>query len=353
MATLVGVALSSKDPLAVQASTAPVHPARVVSAPAPVVKRLPTGEAFIDISVLTYNVKGLPWPLRLDLPDRDPDTAMAKIGRHLDTLRADGKAPDIVLIQEGFPQAASQIGQRGNYPFAARGPSRADGDAAAEAQAYTALAADADWTRGEGQGPLLDSGLHAFSNYPLTVRASRAFGRHVCAGFDCLAAKGVLVFTVDIPGVPEPVTVFTLHMNANGASGVPEPRALAAHSLQMDRFAEVLQNTADPALPLIFGGDFNVKAAGSRQAYADRRLADAGLRAVHVNCKAPSCDPGYPAAATAHWLAPRDVQGFRDGARIQVVPLSSGEMFTGPDSGGELSDHAGYLVRYRLIWRAP
>lgn len=349
---LVCAVASTKDPMAVQASTPPLH-AVSVSAPAPLVRRAPKGEMFVDVSVLTYNVKGLPWPLRMDLPDPDPDAAMVKIGKHLDALRAAGNAPDIVLIQEGFTDTATDIGRWGNYRFAAHGPTRADANDTTMAAADTILAAGADWTRGESQGPVLNSGLHAFSDYPLTVRASRAFGRYVCAGFDCLAAKGVLVLGVDIPGVPEPVTVLTLHMNANGASGVPEPRALAAHRLQIDRFADVLQSAADPALPLIFGGDFNVKAAHARQNYADARLTPARLTAVHLSCKAPACVPGYPTRENAHWLEPRDIQGYRGGARIQVTPLSSEEMFAGPASGGQLSDHAGYLVRYRLSWVAP
>ena len=352
LVALVCAVASTKDPLAVQASTPPVQ-AVSVSAPAPLIRRAPTGEAYTDISVLTYNVKGLPWPLRMDLPDPDPDAAMAKIGKHLDALRNAGKAPDIVLIQEGFPDTATDIGRLGNYRFAAHGPTRADANDATSTPADAILAAGADWTRGESQGPILNSGLHAFSDYPLTVRASRAFGRHVCAGYDCLAAKGVLVLGIDIPGVPEPVIVLTVHMNANGASGVPEPRALAAHRLQMDSFADVLQSAADPTLPLIFGGDFNVKAARARQEYADTRLNPARLTAVHLSCKVPACTPGYPARENAHWLEPRDIQGFRGGAHIQVTPLSSEEMFAGPDSGGQLSDHAGYLVRYRLSWAAP
>lgn len=347
LATLGSAALSTEDPFAIQRPT-------TVAMTAPVLGWSRT-ETYADISVLTYNVKGLPWPLRMDLGEQDAGAAMAAIGRHLGELRERHAAPHVVLIQEGFPDETALIGIYGGYRYAARGPTRIDAGAAPVTAADAALAREASWRRGETQGPVLDSGLYVFSDYPITVVANQAFGRHACAGYDCLAAKGVLAFTVAIPGVPEPVTLFTVHMNADGASGAPGPLALAAHTLQMDRLGEVLETAVDPALPLIFGGDFNVKAAAGRQRHADRRLGRLGLVSVHGACVqlGPACEPGYRAALGAHWLEPRDVQGFRSGARIRVRPLASAEMFAGPATGGKLSDHVGYAARYRLSWSAP
>jgi len=335
----------SRDPFAVHAA-APMSQEGATE-----IKQSEAGESYIDISVLTYNVKGLPWPLRLGLAEPDPDVAMARIGAHLAALRARGLAPDVVLIQEGFVPSAAFIGMAGGYAFGAAGPSRNDAARVARTPADDALAAGADWTRGEGGTPVFDSGLYAFSDHPITVLARRAFGQFACAGYDCLAAKGVLALSVAVPGVPDPVTLVTLHMNANGASGVPEPRALAAHRLQMDRFANVLESL-DPVAPLIFGGDLNVKAASSRQRYADQRLGPAGLTAVHVRCAAAlaACDARYPAAQASHWLEPRDIQGYRSGRRVHIRPLASAEMFADPQDGGKLSDHIGYLARYRLSW---
>jgi len=343
---MVGCAVgAAREPIAVQAAA----PAPFV--PGPQVKRDENGKTYVDISVLTYNVKGLPWPLRMDLAEPNPDVAMARIGGHLAMLRARGLVPDVVLIQEGFSPAAAAIGSAGGYAFTAVGPSRADAARAPATADDAALAVDADWRRGEGGSPILDSGLYAFSNYPIEVIARRAFGQNACAGYDCLAAKGVLAFVVAVPGVPDPVTFVTLHMNANGASGAPEDRALAAYRLQMDRFARVLENL-DPLAPLIFGGDFNVKTARPRQQYADQRLSAAGLTAVHLHCAAPNaaCDARYPAADAHHWLEPRDVQGYRSGRRVHIQPIGSAEMFADQDSGGRLSDHIGYLARYRLSW---
>lgn len=343
LATAGSAALSTEDPSAAHRPTA-----AIAGTPAP---DWPRSATSADISVLTYNVKGLPWPLRMDLAERDPDAAMAAIGRHLGALRERNAAPNIVLVQEGFPDATALIGILGGYRYAARGPTRIDAGAMPPTDADMALAGRAAWRRGETQGPVFDSGLYVFSDFPITVRASHAFGRHACAGFDCLAAKGVLVFTVAIPGVPDPLVLFTAHMNA-GTSATPQERVLAAFGLQMDRLGDALDAALDPDLPLIFGGDFNVKAVAARQAFADARLGGLRLTAVHTRCPqlGPACTADYPAAPAAHWLEPRDVQGFRDGARVRVQPLSSEQMFAGPATGGKLSDHVGYAARYRLSW---
>ena len=50
-----------------------------------------------ELSVLTYNVRGLPWPLALGRAD-----ALKDIGAELARMRREGRQPDVVLIQEGF-----------------------------------------------------------------------------------------------------------------------------------------------------------------------------------------------------------------------------------------------------------
>ena len=50
-----------------------------------------------EISVLTYNVRGLPWPIA-----RGRGAALREIGAELAQMRREGREPDVVLIQEGF-----------------------------------------------------------------------------------------------------------------------------------------------------------------------------------------------------------------------------------------------------------
>ncbi len=46
-----------------------------------------------------------------------------------------------------------------------------------------------------------------------------------CAGFDCLANKGVMMVHVDLPGLPEGLDIVNTHMNARKAAKVPKSRS--------------------------------------------------------------------------------------------------------------------------------
>jgi len=340
-ATLSCTALSDKH-LPMTTATAASVPAAIPAIHA----AEDTGVRFIEIDVLSYNVQGLPWPLRGDAAE-----AQAVIGRQLGQLRERGVAPAIVLIQEGFVPEADTIGRLGGYAYSVAGPTIDDANIRPLEADDTALAAGANWTTGEASGPVLNSGLLAFSDYPITERRTAAFGRHACAGFDCLASKGALAFQVEIPGLPGPVAVFNTHLNANRASGATLERALAAHRLQIDRLSAFLGETLNPADALIFGGDFNIKRHPGRGEHAEARLRD--LYTVHHHCATDAaCDFKFPVSKDARWWEPRDLQGFRNGAAISVRPVASAPLFDQPVDGRMLSDHIGYLVRYRLSWNA-
>lgn len=313
----------------------------------PAVQVAPDGATFTEISVLTYNVRAFPWPLRLDGAG-----AMKEIGRQLHVLRAQGRAPDVILIQEGFSDDAQFIAERGGYPYRAHGPTRADAMAAADDDRAQALRAGADWTKGETLGPVLGSGLHVFSRYPITETEGAAFGRHACAGYDCLAGKGVLAARVAIPGVPGGVVVFTTHLNANKRAGVSQARSGRAYEGQLARVRAFIDDTIAADVPVIFGGDFNIKNQAARREQAALTLAS--FSTVHRYCddNAAQCRQTYHGDRRSGWLEPRDVQGFRDGARVRVQPLDVAALFDGGDDGPMLSDHVGYLVKYRLTWRA-
>lgn len=331
------------------ASTEVLSPAdlgAVVDAPA--VRIAADGTSSTEISVLTYNVHAFPWPLRLD-----GASAMQDIGRGLRALRASGRGPDIVLIQEGFSDDTRLIADRGGYGFHARGTSRADALAVAtqDEGRYGDFLKAADWTKGETLGPVLGSGLHAFSRFPIVETDGRAFGRNACAGYDCLAGKGVLGVRVDIPGVPGGVALFTTHLNANKRSGVSQARSGTAYELQLARLKSFLEDSFAPGLPVIFGGDFNIKNQQQRRAQASALLAD--YATVHDYCdgNTSTCRQDYHGDRKSGWLEPRDVQGFRNGARVRIAPVEVEAVFDGGDDGAMLSDHVGYLVKYRLTWK--
>jgi hypothetical protein len=275
---------------------------------------------------------------------------MTAIGDKLRTLRAEGRAPDVVLIQEGFSDDTKLIAARGGYAFHAQGTTRADALKIENETAGADFLAAADWTKGESFGPLTGSGLHAFSRFPIVRTDAAAFGRHACAGYDCLAGKGVLGAHIDIPGVPGGVAVFTTHLNANKRAGVSQTRSGHAYALQLDRLKTFMAAHLDTPAPVIFGGDFNIKNQRQRQAQAAQLLAD--FSTVHHYCDAngADCRQGYHGDRRSGWLEPRDIQGFRNGARVRIQPVEVTALFDGGDDGAMFSDHAGYLVRYRLEW---
>src|SRR3569833_3219358 len=79
--------------------------------------QLPDDGPAPTLSVLTYNVHGLPWPIA-----SDRDSALEAIGGRLRLLRARGEQPHIVLLQEAFTDAAKRIAAQSGYPYAALGP---------------------------------------------------------------------------------------------------------------------------------------------------------------------------------------------------------------------------------------
>ena len=180
-----------------------------------------------NVSIMSYNVHGLPWPLTRGRPG-----ALRKIGARLAAMRAEGDQPHLVLLQEAFTRDAKAIAREAGYPFAVAGPGRSDRwgsrPDAGEAQFVRAR----NKLKGEGDGTFEDSGLLLLSDYPVLDVKRMPYSRFACAGYDCLANKGVLLVRVAVPGVAKPLTVVETHMNSRGASGVPPQRSDAAYARQ-------------------------------------------------------------------------------------------------------------------------
>jgi endonuclease/exonuclease/phosphatase family metal-dependent hydrolase len=289
-----------------------------------------------EISVLTYNVRGLPWPLALNRAK-----ALREIGRELAAMREEGRQPDVVLIQEGFRQEVATLVRESGYRYWARGPGRGE---------RTAFEGDVvrarDLLKGEGLGKLFNAGLHVLSDAPILEVRTAAYNN--CAGFDCLANKGAMLVRLAPEWSPTPIDVVNTHMNARKASGAPRARTLPAHNGQTRELSAFLKTHRAAAHPLLVGGDFNIRNSPARYDY------DAGQRSFTVvgeYCSRPGsgCGDGAPDSSAKPWLRTQDLQGFRDGA-LRVQPVASRYLF---DEGTKrLSDHEAYLVRYRLSWSA-
>lgn len=302
----------------------------------------PTPVAFsTELSVLTYNVKGLPWPVATGRA-----AALKAIGAELAAMRREGQQPDVVLIQEGFRGEVAELVRASGYRYWAQGPNRSERAEGAAPDAGRLYRAVRHIRSGEGWGKLTGAGLHVLSDTPIVDVRSRPY--RYCAGFDCLANKGAMLARLAPPGAPTVIDVVNTHMNSRRAARVPAERALQAHQLQTEEFLDFIADQRAADAPMLVGGDFNVKNAPERY---DHRAEARPYRVVSEFCsKAADTCEGHAAPAEAKpWLRSQDLQAFTATDAVEVRPMRVETVF-GPGPKGRLSDHDGYLVRYRLNW---
>jgi endonuclease/exonuclease/phosphatase family metal-dependent hydrolase len=332
----------------------------------PVISESPQGVFSTEISVLTYNIAGLAWPVACGKKSRQTDAngeripiacdraeAIVAIGDTFAEFRQQGKEPDIVFLQEAFIAASEEIVQRGGYTNWVTGPGREDvGPEYSERASQEFLLARA-LKSGEKSGKRLSAGLLIASNFPISESFNHAFYQWECAGFDCLANKGVAMARIAIPGVPGFLEVVTSHFNSKGASGVSLDRSFEAHKLQLASTREFLKNTADYSMPGIWGGDLNMR-------HSDERLenfvkgANKNLNEVSSYCveNPDRCDIGIDWQSDTPWYDSQDLQGWDSGDIVKVEPVRVEQAFNEPVNGIMPSDHNGFLVTYRLSWSA-
>lgn len=293
------------------------------------------------VSVMSYNIKGLPWPIALGRED-----AISAIGQRLAAMRSSGAQPRLVLLQEAFGDTAKALGEAGGYRFVVTGPlvsmsheSHPIGHAFAE---------DGQWIKGERSGSLTGSGLAILSDYPVVKIARYAFPEGACAGYDCLAAKGVLVAWIDVPGAGEPIVVVDTHLNARRATHVTRERADRAYAWQVAAVRKFLSKALPPDTPVIFGGDFNTGQAPARVAAISRPFVDGaqidGLRTVLAANKVMF---GSKTEAQRIVNRNKDIIFSRDGVRVALRPERAWIPFP-VGSQAPLSDHAGFVIDFSL-----
>lgn len=297
-----------------------------------------------SLTVLTYNVAALPFPLATRRR-----AALGEIGHRLAAMRAAGTAPDVVVLQEGFSADTDLLIGAAGYAYRASGPSTAD-RATSPPPMPAGFAAAARTDKGETFGPIQSSGLYVLTDFPIIDKAGRPFGVGVCAGFDCLANKGALAVRLVVPDVPVPVTIVTTHLNARRSSGVSVARANAAHEAQSARLGAFVKDLRAEPGPMILAGDVNSRRAADRFAILDNALEMHWVR--RFCAQGDACGGGPIFAGTAPWLRSQDLQAFESGGGVSLHPAAAELWFTGEAGEAPLSDHAGYLVRYDLRWPA-
>lgn len=305
------------------------------------------------LSVMTYNVHGLPWPLA---QGRDAD--FGRIAARLRAMRRNGTQPDVVVLQEAFTDAAKAIGRESGYPYIVTGPSTDEVDAATPSALERVFVAGASWFKGERSGKLVDSGLVILSDHPIVGVRRTAFPSYACAGFDCLANKGVLLAKVEMPGAASPVVIATAHFNSRHSSGVPDSRSNHAYRLQLEAAGRFLARMPWHSDPIIFAGDFNVGKSGPRRQWLanamsgwwkDTRLGP--MRDAMHMCHGDFAR--FPKAAEESFARAKDWQIF---ASTRLAGLNAERIsvpFGRARNGAMLSDHFGYTAHYRLTPGSP
>lgn len=247
------------------------------------------------ISVLTYNVHGLPSAITGD----DTLARMAQIGPLLDTY-------DLVAIQEDFMDDGHALIDEGtDLPFETRfselvNPERVYG-----------------------------SGLSTFGIHPVLEQQGLHFS--ACHGVidsasDCLATKGFQVITLELdPGLP--LYLVNTHLEAGGGQ-----EDQAARESNVDELIETMSEL-DLDSPLIFLGDTNLHPEDTVDGVLSARFeTELGLEDVCsiLDCPEPNrIDRIY----------------VRDGAMATLAPESwkvAEEMVD--NNGVDLSDHNGIVA---------
>ena len=296
-----------------------------------------------SLSVLTFNIKGLPWPVALGRA-----SALSAIAQRLATMRRRGNAPQIVVLQETFTADARAIGTAAGYRYVIDGPAAADVIGTAQNARDRAFALGARWWRGETEGKFVGSGLQILSDYPVTAAHKRAFPAFACAGFDCLANKGALLVTVSIPGAG-PIDVLTTHLNSRHASRANDERSLYAYDLQIAALSKFVKDVHDPRLPLIAAGDFNVGSASLRRVsllasvrgWSASPVGNA-LSAYRANGGALRGDAAYSFRRARDWQF--FASGVNDSLKLSRIAVPFGH----DPAGKMLSDHVGYVAQFQL-----
>jgi endonuclease/exonuclease/phosphatase family metal-dependent hydrolase len=333
--------------------------AAVGGAPTPTVTSIPSVRPHLpnEIMVLTYNVQELPWAL---VGDRSED--LDAIGQRLKQLRLISAAPQVVVLQEAFGENSPAMLKTAGYKHIAMGPDastpRPDPKTPLDPEFVSAISLFA----GEGQAPAVSSGLIIASDYPILSVEAMPFPKNICAGYDCLANKGVMIVRLAVPGMDKPLEVVTSHLNAGKKSGVAPERSLYAHSQQLNAFTDFLKTNRTGQSPTIIAGDFNVSHSEGRlvnlraafKGLGAQAAAAMGKHKYEPKCKvAPaSCVGELPIKANVPLVHTLDWQFTIPSKSASFTPIERVVLFGKEPDGSMLSDHIGYAVRFRLNQKA-
>lgn len=267
--------------------------------------------------------------------------AAGEIAEQLRNLRERTGAPRIVALQEAFGSAQKAIGVEAGFRYAAFGPSEDTTSPEHPNLVERAYLASASVMHGETEGVWEDSGLAIFSDFPIAWTRRIAFPRFACAGYDCLANKGILAVALRLPDSSVPLVLVDTHLNSRTASGVADGRSLAAYTRQVDLVRGTIDRLSAGGLPVVFAGDFNVGNVAARGSY----LSGALMRhdGMTLGASEIACGPTCRSLTSRPAISGSKTLLFYNSRLISVQARGFGVL---PD-GTRLSDHLGILEEFK------
>jgi endonuclease/exonuclease/phosphatase family metal-dependent hydrolase len=290
------------------------------------------------VTLLSYNVEGLPWPLTHGRTQAAQDIAL-----QLSRLSAQAQRPHVIALQEAFGAAQKAIGAEAGYSYSAFGPDAEMSAPLAATGHERSFLARASILHGETEGAREDSGLAIFSDYPIVAAWRMPFPRFACAGFDCLANKGMLAVALRLPGRAAPLIVVDTHLNSRAASGVGDGRSFTAYARQLDLLGRTIRRLAASGNRILLAGDFNVGNDPARGIYLSKALvARDGLK---VAASELACGTTCRDLATTPTIAhAKTIVLYGGPVAAYGPPRRFGQL-----SGGQrMSDHLGVVQAFRL-----
>jgi len=296
------------------------------------------GKTF-TLRVLSYNVNDLPWPLR-----KKSKAAMKFIGRDLARRRADGTAPDIVLLQEAFTDRSKKLVKLAGYPHVQRGPGRRKAQGSLAAEQRPAKIQMRAASRGVESDKYVSSGLYVLSKYPIVGSAFELFGES-CSGNDCKANKAILLVRIQLPGMTKPLDVLTSHMDANVKREASAKKRRKAHRKQTE-IVKAFIDRFNGARSALFAGDLNIKDA-ARYKYFVQRLGVVNAGEVCV-ANQKKCRLGTHATPDSLWRKTNDHHFIVQGSDFDIAPVFMERNYDQRVKGKRLSDHLGFEAIYQV-----
>lgn len=295
----------------------------------------------VTLRVLTFNVNDLPrlWGAS-DAPRLD------YIGEDLARRRAAGTAPDVVLLQEAFTERARRLVTLAGYPYVTRGPARKQA-APANRTTFSLSMTHAKSQPFYPTGVVINSGLYVLSRYPIVAHDLRMYGGQTCTGYDCLANKSVLHVKIAVPGLPDPVDIFTTHMQANIEREASARKRLNTHLQQTEIVRAFLREKLGPQGSAIFAGDFNIRSPIERY---DLFVQETGVTNAGLVCvqNPTDCEIGPRTQLEMLWRYTNDYQFLLNGGRYRFTPIYMARNYGDLVNGKPLSDHLGFEAVYRI-----